>query len=121
MTVNTRVIGTIRCTDALKSVVERTAAKYGLPISEVVRCTARRYLHGGKPVTGFPVPKAVTEPGGEFLRIAGGITIPDMCTERHFRKVLYLRCMEELAKPETPRFTPQSVEGVDYVVERCGE
>ena len=117
MITNTRAICTIRCTDALKNIVEQTAAKCGISISEVCRCAARGLCRGRRTVTGFEVPKAVTESGDEFLRVEGGITIPDMCKEAHYRKVLYLRCMEELAKPAHVAPRVEAVAGVDYMVE----
>ncbi len=121
MTINTRMIDTLRVTPELKEIVERTAARCNLPAAEVCRRVARGIRNGRRIVTLREIPHGVTSAGEAMLRFKPGVEIPDMCPLGRFRDTLYLRCMEELAKPAAPKFTPPATEGVDYIVERCGE
>ena len=116
-----RTVDTLRVTPELKEIVERTAARCNLPAAEVCRRVARGIRNGRKIVTLREIPHGVTSAGEAMLRFKPGVEIPDMCPLERFRDTLYLRCMEELAKPEKPKFTPPCAEGMDYLVERCGE
>ena len=113
---NTRSIETIRVTPELREVVDKCAKHTGWKVSELCRAVACG-IRRGRAVKQIHVDECYTKSGSSIIGVRGGMTLPDMCTERRFRKVLYIRCMEELAKPA--HFAPkvEAVAGVDYMVE----
>lgn len=113
---NTRSIETIRVTPELREVVDKCAAHTGREISEICRAVACG-IRRGRFVKQVEIENCYTNSGTEIIGVRGGMEIPDMCTERRFRKVLYLRCMEELAKPAHIAPKVEAVAGVDYTVE----
>lgn len=117
--IQTRVIRVIRMTDELKGMLDATAAKCNLTVAEVLRVIAVG-IRNGRPAPAVAETenfKSATAAGSVVVNIESGITIPDMYNAYALRRAIYLRCAEELARPERRKSAPpEAVEGVDYNV-----
>ena len=111
-----RTVETLRVTPELRAVVDRCAAHTGLTVSEICRAVACG-IRRGRVVKQIRVEECYTNSGSSIIGVRGGVELPDLCTEKRFREVLYLRCMEELAKPAHVAPKVEAVAGVDYMVE----
>ena len=111
-----RTVDTLRVTPELREVVDKCAAHTGLTVSEICRAVACG-IRRGRLVKQIQIEECYTNSGTEIIGVRGGVEIPDMCTEKRFRKVLYIRCMEELAKPPKAPLRVVAVLGVDYIAE----
>lgn len=115
-----QMITTIRMTAELKAIIDATAAKCNLTVAEVLRAVAHG-IRNNRPVNSVvdnEKLKSTTKSGAVVVRVEGGITIPDMMSGYALRRAIFLRCTEELGKPEKRqrRAIQQGVEGVDYNV-----
>ena len=114
-----RVIRVIRMTPELKAIIDATAQRSGLTVCDVLRCVATG-IRSGRPccfVADAEKLKSATKSGAVVVNIEAGVTVPDMLSAYALRRAIYLRCMEELARPDKPRRrAPVAIEGVDYNV-----
>ena len=114
-----QIIRVLRVTPELKGILDAAAARFGIPICEVLRRVAAG-IRSGRPcryVADDEKMKSATKSGEIVVNIESGIAVPDMCNGYNLRRAIYLRVMEELARPERPRSNvPDAVEGIDYNV-----
>ena len=68
-----------------------------------------------RPVIQIKMDERITKAGSALLPVRG-LALPDDCPVRRFREMLYVRCREELARPDKKRTVPAAREGVDYNV-----
>lgn len=108
-------MGNLRVTADLHQLLRDTAAHTGLDVSDVIRKTALG-IRRGRAVVRFEISKAYYRKPGEAIRIRD-FTMPEGIEPEEFRRLLAMRCMEELNKPKAnrPEF-PSPAEG-GYIVE----
>jgi hypothetical protein len=108
-------MGSIRVTPDLHRLLRDTAAHTGLDVSDVIRKTALG-IRRGRAVVRCEVPKTYYEKPAEVIRIRD-FAMPEGIEPEEFRRLLAMRCMEELNKPKAarPEF-PSPAEG-GYIVE----
>lgn len=90
-------INNLKVSRGLKALVLMTARRCRIPVSDVLRATARGILNG-RPVIQFTIDNRITAAGREQLPIRG-LSLPEGVEPAEFRRLLALRCMEELRKP----------------------
>jgi hypothetical protein len=105
----------LRVTTELHQLLRDTAKRYALDVSEVIRITARG-IRNGRPVVHFPVTETYYRNPGEVIRVRD-FTMPEGIEPEEFRRLLAMRCMEELQKPRRERKPRPEIEGIDYIVE----
>lgn len=108
-------MGNLRITADLHRLLQEAALHNGLDVSDVIRTTARG-IQNGRPVVHFPVEKKYYERPGRVIRVRN-FSVPDWLGPVEFRRLLAMRCMEELQKVSAKRPKFREVEGVDYIVE----
>ena len=106
---------TIRISCELKRIVEDTAKHTGLSVSDIFHAV-RNGIRRKRKVTRCKITKGVTDAGKCFIHVKN-CALDGIATQKKFREVLYLRCMEELKKPSAnPPPVFAEVEGRDYNV-----
>lgn len=107
-------VNILRVTAELRQLVQDCATHCGVAVSDVLRCSAAG-IRSGRPVIQKEFADCMTN-AGSFRLPVRGMMLPDGYSLAEFRRVLALRCMEELAKPK--RSVPVSPlrEGVDYIL-----
>jgi hypothetical protein len=108
-------MGSLRVTPELHQLLRDTATHTGLDVSDVIRKTALG-IQRGRAVGRFEVSPAYYEKPAEVSRVRDFAT-PEGIEPEEFRRLLAMRCMEELKKPAAtlPEF-PGPAEG-GYIVE----
>lgn len=108
-------MGSLRVTPELHQLLRDTAKHTGLDVCGVIRKTAIG-IRRGRSVVRFEVAKAYYEKPTEAIRVRG-FAMPEGIEPEEFRRLLAMRCMEELKKPKVtlPEF-PSPAEG-GYIVE----
>lgn len=111
---------TIRVSGELKRIVEDTAKHTGLSVSDIFHAV-RNGIRRKRKVTPRKIAKGVTDAGEYFIHVKN-CALDGIATQKKFRRTLYLRCMEELAKPPAnPPPVFAEVEGRDYNVSEISE
>jgi hypothetical protein len=108
-------MSTFRVTEELHHLITRTALHVGLDASTVIRKTARG-IRRGRPVVHFHCAESYYKNPVKVIRVRD-FTMPPGIEPEQFRKLLAMRCMEELQKQKITLPTFREVEGVDYIVE----
>ncbi len=108
-------MSTFRVTEELHNLITRTALHVGLDASTVIRKTARG-IRRGRPVVLFHVSEMYYKNPGKVIRVRD-FSMPPGIDPEQFRKLLAMRCMEELQKTKMHRPQFREVEGVDYIIE----
>ena len=104
----------LRVSPELKALLEQTARHLGIDISEVVRaCTIG--IANGRPVIPRDLQEMYYKNPSEVMTFRN-LRATSLAPEE-FRRLLALRCLEELSRPTKPHPVPALVEGVDYVME----
>lgn len=115
-----QVIRVIRMTQELKDMLDATAAKCDLTVADVLRAVSVGIRQGRphKVVAESEKLKSATKSGSVVVNIESGMIVPDMFSAYAIRRAIFLRCAEELARPERrgKGKIPAAVEGVDYNV-----
>lgn len=106
----------LRVTPDLHQLLRDTAKHTGLDVSDVIRKTALG-IRRGRAVVRFDIPKVYHEKPAEAIRVRD-FTIPEGIEPEEFRRLLAMRCMEELNKPAAtmPEF-PGPAEGGYIIME----
>lgn len=104
----------LRVTAELHNLLRRTAAYTGLDVSDVIRKTALG-ISRGRAVVHFAVDAMYHEKPTEVLKVRG-LELPEGIDPDEFRRLLAMRCMEELSRPKPVPLTFREREGIDYVV-----
>ena len=112
-------MATIRVTEALHQLIKRTARHVGLVDSVVIRKTARGITRG-RPVVHFDVSEMYYQNPEKVIRVRD-FTMPPGITPEEFRKLLAMRCMEELAKKPMPRPDYPGPKEGGYIIEETEE
>lgn len=107
-------VNTLRVTAELQQLIANCATHCGVTVSDVLRCTAAG-LRSGRPVIQRDFNKRMTNAGNLRLPVRGW-ALPDGFPLDEFRRVLALRCLEELAKPRAAAPVTHLREGIDYVL-----
>lgn len=106
----------LRVTPELHQLLRDTAKHTGLDVSDVIRKTALG-IRRGRAVVRFEIPETYHRRPAEAIRVRD-FTMPEGIEPEEFRRLLAMRCMEELNKPAAamPEF-PSPAEGGYIVVE----
>jgi hypothetical protein len=112
-------MGSLRVTPELHQLLRDTAQHVGLDVSDVIRRAARG-IENGRPVVRFEVSPAYYEKPAEVIRVRG-FDMPAGIDPAEFRRLLALRCLEELRKPKRERKHRPEIEGIDYIIEDQAE
>lgn len=109
-------MGSLRVTPELHQLLRDTAKHTGLDVSDVIRKTALG-IQRGRAVVRFEIPEVYHRKPGEAIRVRD-FDIPEGVEPEEFRRLLAMRCMEELSKPAAtlPEF-PGPAEGGYIVLE----
>ena len=107
-------MGSLKVTPELHQLVRDTAKHTGLDVCGVIRKTAIG-IRRGRSVVRFEIPKVYHQKPTETIRVRD-FTIPEGIEPEEFRRLLAMRCMEELNKPKAvlPEF-PTPAEG-GYII-----
>lgn len=104
----------LRVTAELRQLVLDCARHCGVAVSDVLRCTAAG-IRSGRLVRQLLIDDCMTS-SGEYRLPVRGMVLPEGMALPEFRRVLALRCMEELAKPKKVLPVSPLREGVDYIL-----
>lgn len=104
----------LRVTAELRQLVLDCARHCGVAVSDVLRCTAAG-IRSGRLVIQKEISDCITKSGVCSLPVRG-LMLPADVSAADFRRVLALRCMEELAKPKKGLPVTSLREGVDYIL-----
>ena len=104
----------IRITTALHDLLRKTAAHRKMDVSEVIRRAANG-IRNNRPVVHFELQEMYHEKPDTVLKVRG-LVMPEIQPDE-FRKLLALRCLEELSRPETIKRTPEIPEQAGYILE----
>ena len=104
---------TIRMTQQLFDLVDRTASHIDRDRSYIARATLRWLERGG--VIQAPIDDCITKSGPVYVSFRDCL-LPDGIDAQAFRAALHARCTEALKKRGVVRFVPAAVEGRDYVI-----
>jgi hypothetical protein len=107
-------VNILRVTAELRQLVQDCATHCGVAVSDVLRCSAAG-IRSGRLVTQKEIADCMTN-AGNFRLPVRGMMLPEGYPLAEFRRVLALRCMEELAKPKKAQPVFQLREGVDYIL-----
>lgn len=110
-----RMNTTLRMTPELADLLTRTAAHIHATETAIVLAAATG-IRNGRNVIQLDLGKCMTKAGS--IRKSYRMELP--CPQGEFRRVLALRCYEELKKP-VRRYRPNIPPGVEYIVEESGE
>ena len=107
-------MGSLRVTPELHQLLRDTAKHTGLDVSDVIRKTALG-IRRGRSVVRFEIPEVYHRKPAETIRIRD-FAIPEGIEPEEFRRLLAMRCKEELSKPAAimPEF-PGPAEG-GYII-----
>lgn len=108
----------LRLSAELRQLVSDCARHCGVTVSDVLRCTAAG-MRSGRLVIQKEIPDCMTTPGTFRLPVRG-MMLPDEVPLDEFRRVLALRCMEELDKPQKAVPVSALREGIDYIIDKDG-
>lgn len=104
----------IRITSALHDLLKQTAAHRKMDVSEVIRRTANG-IRNNRTVVHFELQNMYHEKPETVLKVRG-LIMPDI-PPAEFRRLLALRCLEELAKPETVKRKQEIPEQCGYILD----
>ena len=107
-------VNLLRVTEPLRKLVQDTASHCSVSVSDVLRCTAAG-IRSGRLVIQKEISDCITKSGACGLPVRG-LTLPADVSAADFRRVLALRCLEELAKPKKGLPVTSLREGVDYIL-----
>lgn len=112
-------MGSLKVTPSLHCLLQRTSEHVRLPVSDVIRITLRGIVNG-RPVVHFPVKDIYYKHPNMALRVRE-FDLPDWIEPEEFRRLLAMRCMEELRKGMREQKPHPEIEGIDYIVEDQAE
>jgi hypothetical protein len=112
-------MGSLRVTADLHRLLKETASHTKLDVSDVIRRTVRGILNG-RPVVRFAIGEMYYRKPAETIRVRE-FTMPAGIDPEEFRRLLAMRCLEELQKPGREQKPRPEIEGIDYIVEELGE
>lgn len=107
-------VALLRLSAELRQLVRECAQHCGVTVSDVLRCTAAG-VRSGRLVIQKEISDCITRSGMCSLPVRG-MTLPEGYPLAEFRRVLALRCLEELAKPKKSAPASPLREGVDYIL-----
>lgn len=107
-------VNILRVTESLRKLVQDTASHCSVSVSDVLRCTAAG-VRSGRIVIQKEISDCITKSGACSLPVRG-LMLPADVSAADFRRVLALRCLEELAKPKKELPGTSLREGVDYIL-----
>lgn len=107
-------VNLLRVTESLRKLVQDTASHCSVSVSDVLRCTAAG-VRSGRLVIQKEISDCITKSGVCSLPVRG-LILPADVSVADFRRVLALRCLEELAKPKKSVPVSPLREGVDYIL-----
>jgi hypothetical protein len=109
-------MGNLRVTPELHQLLRDTAKHTGLDVCGVIRKTAIG-IRRGRAVVRFEIPGTYYRKPAEAIRVRD-FTMPEGIEPEEFRRLLAMRCMEELRKPAAtlPEF-PGPAEGGYIIME----
>lgn len=110
---------TFRVTKELHRLLKQTAKHTGLDVSDIIRRTARG-VQRGRAVVQFDITELYYKHPGEVIRVRG-FAMPEGVQPETFRRLLAMRCMEELNKRDTRPDLPGPKEGKYIIIEETEE
>ena len=106
----------LKLTIELANVLRKAAKHCEITPTEMVRCTAVG-IRNERPVIQRDFSECITK-CGEVIFPVREFNLPDGIEQKDFRRLLYLRCMEELDKPKRPIPNFAERPGTDYLIDQ---
>ena len=104
----------IRVTSALHDLLRQTAEHTTLEVSDIIRRTANG-IRNNRAVVHFDLQKMYHEKPETVLKVRG-LVMPEIQPDE-FRKLLAMRCLEELSKPVSRKRTKDEPAKAGYILD----